>query len=244
MTQKERERGKMEIFLDTASAKEIREMLQWGVTSGVTTNQKIFSAEKGVNFKDRVFEILSLVDGPLSVELTNTCGSDDDMVEEAVEYSSWSPKNIVIKVPMFGDGRGLRIVNRLRKKNIKTNVTCLITVNQVLLAAMAGATYASIFFNRVRDAGLDAVKTVEESMRILREGDLPTKIIVGSIRKPEDVHEIAAAGPHVITIPYKILKQMPLHQKTEDTIKEFDTAWLEFKRVEAAVAAPSVAAHA
>ena len=162
----------MEIFLDTASAKEIREILPWGIITGVTTNQKIFSGEKGINFKARISEILSLVDGPLSVELTNTCGSDDDLVEEAVEYSSWNPKNIVIKVPMFGDGRGLRVVNRLRKKPIRTNVTCLITVNQVLLAAKAGATYASIFFNRVRDAGLDAVKTIQESMQILREGGL------------------------------------------------------------------------
>jgi len=226
----------MEIFLDTASAKEIREILQWGIITGVTTNQKIFSAEKGCNFKDRVFEILSLVDGPLSVELTNTCGCDDDLVGEAVEYSGWNPKNIVIKVPMFGDGRGLRIVNRLREKKIKTNVTCLITVNQVLLAANAGATYASIFFNRVRDAGLDAVKTIQESMQIIREGDLATNIIVGSIRKPEDVHEIAVAGPHVITIPYKILLQMPFHEKTEATIKEFDQAWLEFKQAETAAA--------
>jgi len=223
----------MELFLDTASVKEIREILPWGIITGVTTNQKIFSVEKGINFKDRVFEILSLVNGPLSVELTNTAGSDDDLVMEAVEYSGWNAKNIVIKVPMFGDGRGLRIVNRLRERNIKTNVTCLITTNQVLLAAKAGATYASIFFNRVRDAGLDAVKTIQESMRLIREGDLSTKIIVGSIRKPEDVHEIAVAGPHVITIPYKILVQMPFHQKTEDTIKEFDQAWLEFKKAEA-----------
>ena len=223
----------MEIFLDTASVKEIKEILPWGIISGVTTNQKIFLAEKGVNFKDRVLEILSLVDGPLSVELTNTASSDDDLIREAKEYSSWNPKNIVIKVPMFGDGRGLRIVNRLSKENIKTNETCLITTNQVLLAAKAGATYASIFFNRVRDAGLDAVKTIQESMRIIEEGGLSTKIIVGSIRKPEDVHEIAVAGPHVITIPYKILMQMPFHQKTEDTIKEFDQAWLEFKKAEA-----------
>ena len=230
----------MKIFLDTANLAEIREVLRWGkLISGITTNQKILCAEKGCNFKDRVFEILSLVDGPLSVELTNTAGSDDDLVEEAVEYSSWNPKNIVVKVPMFGDGRGLRIVSRLKKKKIKTNVTCLITVNQVLLAANAGGTYASIFFNRVRDAGLDAVKTIQESMHIIEEGGLSTKIIVGSIRKPEDVHEIAVAGPHVITIPYKILMQMPFHQKTEDTIKEFDQAWLEFKKAEASAAKTS-----
>jgi len=223
----------VEIFLDTASVKEIREILPWGIISGVTTNQKIFLVEKGVNFRDRVFEILSLVDGPLSVELTKTAGSDDELVDEAREYSSWNPKNVVIKVPMFGDGRGLRIVNRLRKENIKTNMTCMMATNQVLLAAKVGATYASIFFNRVRDSGGDPVRVIEESKRIIEEGGFSTRIIVGSIRKPEDLNEAAVAGAHIITIPYKILMQMPFHQKTEDTIKEFDQAWLEFKKGEA-----------
>lgn len=223
----------VEIFLDTASVKEIKEMLSWGIISGVTTNQKIFLAEKGVNFKDRVLEILSLVDGPISVELTKTAEGDDDLVQEAKEYSHWNPKNIVVKVPMFSDGRGLRIVNRLRKENIKTNMTCMITTNQVMLAAKAGATYASIFFNRVRDSGIDPIKVIQESKRIIEEGHLHSKIIVGSIRKPEDVNEAAVAGAHIITIPYKILVQMPFHQKTEDTIKEFDQAWLEFKKCEA-----------
>jgi len=223
----------MEIFLDTASVKEIRKILPWGIITGITTNQKIFLAEKGVTFRDRVFEILSLVDGPLSVELTKTGDNDDDLIEEAREYSSWNPKNIVIKVPMFGDGRGLRIVNRLRKENIKTNITCMISTNQVLLAAKVEANYASIFFNRVRDSGGDPVRVIQESRRIIDDGGFATKIIVGSIRKPEDVNEAALAGTHIITIPYNILVQMPFHQKTEDTIKEFDQAWLEFKRAEA-----------
>jgi len=222
----------VEIFLDTANVKEIREILPWGIISGVTTNQKIFLAEKGVRFQDRVHEILSLVDGPLSVELTKTAGSDEGMVEEAREYSSWNPKNVIIKVPMFGDGRGLRIVNRLKRENIKTNMTCMMTTNQILLAAKVGATYASVFFNRVRDSGGDPLRVIQESKRIIQEGGFATKIIVGSIRKPEDVDEAALAGAHIITIPYKILIQMPLHPKTEETIKEFDQAWLEFKRAE------------
>jgi len=223
----------VEIFLDTASVKEIKDILPWGVISGVTTNQKIFLAEKGVRFQDRVHEILSLLDGPLSVELTKTAGSDEDLIEEAKEYSSWNPKNLVIKVPMFGDGRGLRIVNRLRKENIKTNMTCMMSTNQVLLAARVGATYASIFFNRVRDSGGDPVRVIEESERIIEEGGFLTRIIVGSIRKLEDVNEAAVAGAQIITVPYKILVQMPFHSKTEETIKEFDQAWLEFRKAEA-----------
>jgi transaldolase len=219
----------MEIFIDTASVKEIKEILPWGILSGVTTNQKIFSCEKGINFKDRVKEILSVIDAPLSIEVTKTNESDEALVAEAKEYSSWSPKNIVIKVPMFGNGRGLVLASKLHREKIKTNVTCLITANQVMLAALSGATYASIFYCRVRDAGGDPVKVILDSKRILEESGLKTRIIVGSIRKPEDVAEAAAAGAHIITITPKVLLQMPFHQKTEDTIKEFDQAWLEFK---------------
>jgi len=222
----------MEIFLDSASVNEIKEALKLGVISGVTTNQKIFLAEKGCNFRKRVQEITSLVNGPVSIELTKTDGTDEDMINEAVEYSKWNPRNIVIKVPMFGDGRGLRIVTQLRKLNVKTNMTALMSINQVLLAAKAGATYVSIFFNRVKDAGEDPERVVRDSRALLDKMDTPSRIIVGSIRKPEDVTQAAIAGAHIITIPYKILIQMPFHKKTEETIAEFDRAWQEFKEAE------------
>ena len=219
----------MEIFIDTANVNEIKQILPWGILSGATTNQKIFSCEKGINFKDRVHEILSVIDGPLSIEVTKTSEGDEAIIAEAKEYSSWSPKNIVIKIPMWANGRGLTLASRLHKEKIKTNVTCLITTNQVMLAALAGATYASIFFCRVRDAGADPVKVVQDSKRILQQIKSPTKIIVGSIRSPDDVAQAAIAGADIITITPKVLAQMPFNQKTEDTIKEFDQAWLEFK---------------
>jgi transaldolase len=218
----------VEIFLDTASVEEIKAILPWGIASGVTTNQKIFlTTSKGVDFKQRVLEILSLINGPLSVELTKTDMGDDELVEEAKEYASLSP-NIVIKVPMWGDGRGLRIINRLNRLGIKTNATCLITTNQVLLACKAGATYASVFFNRVKDSGGDPVQVISESRRLIDMGGFKTKIIAGSIRKPEDVYQAALAGAHIVTITYKVLMQMPYHWKTEETIKEFDEAWREY----------------
>ena len=221
-----------ELFLDTASIVEIKNTLPLGIISGITTNQKIFCNEKGCNFKERTLEILSLFNGPLSVELTKTDGTDKDLISEAAAYARWSPKNIAIKVPMFGNGRGLRIVSELHKRRVKTNMTALMSTNQVMLAAKAGATYASIFYNRVKDAGEDADRVVRESRALLDRMDSKTKIIVGSIRKPEDVTEAAIAGAHIVTIPYKILVQMPFHKKTEETIVEFDRAWQEFKQAE------------
>jgi transaldolase len=219
----------MEIFLDTANTDEIKEIFSWGIVKGVTTNQKIFLREKGCNFEEQSKKILEMVfPHPVSLEGPNNL---DELIEMAKEYSKWG-KNVVIKVPMLTDGGGLKAVKILEKEGIKTNVTAMMSVNQAFLAAAAGASYASLFFNRIKDYGNDPVEVVKKSRAIIDNGGYKTKLIVGSIRHPDDVVDIATANPHVITIPYKILKQMPHHERTVSTLEEFEKAWEEFKKVE------------
>lgn len=214
------------IFLDTASVKEIRAFLSWGIGEGVTTNQKIFLTEGEVDFKARVLEICDLVNGPVSVETTGH--TLEDLVAEAREYSGWH-RNVVVKVAMYPDGLGLKVVKQLAAEGIRTNMTCMVAFNQLWLAAKAGATFVSLFFNRARDAGLDPVATIRDIMAVLGRNPDGAKLIVGSIRKPEDVVEVVSAGAHIVTIPGKILGQLPFHSKTVETIKEFDDAWLAFQ---------------
>ena len=172
---------------------------------------------------------MSLINGPVSIEVTTS--KVEGIIREAREYANWGG-NVVIKVPMLADGEGLRAISLLGGEGIKTNATILMSSNQVLLAAKAGATYASLFFRRIKDYGDDPERVVRESRAIIDSGGFKTKIIVGSIRDPEDVNRAALSGAHIITIPYKILIQMPGHPKTEETIKEFDLAWHEFRRAE------------
>ena len=213
------------IFLDTASADEIREFLSWGIGDGVTTNQKIFLTEGNVDFKARVLEICNMKkEWPVSVE-TTTKGYDE-LVAEAREYARWH-KNVVVKVAMDKDGVGLRVVKKLHDEGIRTNMTVMVAFNQLFLAAKAGATYVSLFFNRARDAGIDPAKAIHEIVPFL-DKHTNSQLIVGSIRKGEDVEEAASAGAHIITITPKVLRLMPFQQKTEETIKEFDDAWKEF----------------
>jgi len=213
------------VFLDTASADEIRELLSWGIGDGVTTNQKIFLSEGNVDFKKRVLEICEMrKEWPVSVE-TTTKGFDE-LVAEAQTYSKWH-RNVVVKVAMDKDGTGLKVVKRLHDEGIRTNMTVMVTLNQLFLAAKAGATYVSLFFNRARDAGLDPVKAIRDITPFLKARG-GTELIVGSIRKPEDVEEIISAGADIATITPKVLRQMVFHAKTEETIKEFDDAWKEF----------------
>jgi transaldolase len=215
----------VEIFLDTASLNEIEEISSWGIIDGVTTNQKIFLAEGGVDFRKRVLDICSIVDGPISVETTKN--SVGELLDEAREYASWH-KNIVIKVAMFGSGDGLRVVNQLTKEGIRTNMTVMMTFNQLVLATKAGATYVSLFYNRSKEAGENPDQIIRDYASFAKEGGYSSKLIVGSIRTPLDVSSAIAAGAHIMTIPTKILKAMPFSKRTEETIQEFDRAWVDF----------------
>ena len=216
----------MEIFLDTANVDEIEHILKWGIIDGVTTNQKIFLNEKGVDFKNRVEKICHMLENkPVSVESNGK--KLQELLDDARNFSKIA-KNVVAKVPMTRDGIGLEAVKILASEGIKTNVTVMMNFNQLMLATKAEATYVSLFFNRAKDSGEDAISIVRNITNWINSNNYKTKLIVGSIRSPEDVSNAAVAGAHIITIPYKILIEMPFHKKTEETIEEFDKAWQEF----------------
>jgi transaldolase len=219
----------VKIFADTANMDEIRTFLEWGMCDGVTTNQKIFLAEGGVDFKRRILDICSLVNGPVSVETTSN--NPKDLLAEGREYASWHP-NIVVKVAMYGNGDGLAVVSRLSEEGIETNMTCMVNFSQLFLACKAGARYVSLFFNRARDAGEDPVSAIRNISTVIKRDDLKSEVIVGSMRKTTDIEEAAVAGAHIITIPHKVFVQLPLHSKTEETIREFDEAWKKFKGIQ------------
>src|SRR5215467_12259108 len=151
----------MPIFIDSSDPKEIKELYGWGVLSGITTNPLIISREApDADLGERIREILAVSHGDVSVELTTE--REQEMIDEALGYHAWDPKRITIKVP-FSE-TGLRVLHVLAKRGIKTNVTCLMAMNQAYLAALGGATYVSIFSGRVRDMGWHprTIETINE----------------------------------------------------------------------------------
>jgi len=212
----------MALFIDSSEPKEIKDLFGWGVLSGVTTNPLIIAREApDADLAERIREILAVSWGDVSVELTTE--TESEMFEESLGYHAWDPARITIKVP-FSE-TGLRVLHRLVKRGIKTNVTCLMARNQAYLAALAGATYVSLFSGRVRDMGYDVKPVVRSTREILDRENLPSKIIVGSMRHLMDVNEALEAGAHVPTVTPPILRKMVWNPRTIETIAEFNNAW-------------------
>jgi transaldolase len=212
----------MALFIDSSDPKEIKDIYAWGVISGVTTNPLIISKESpDKDLAEVIREVLSVSWGDVSVELTTE--TEKEMVEESLVYHAWDPARITIKVP-FSE-MGLRVLHQLVKRGIKTNVTCLMAMNQAYLAALAGATYVSIFSGRVRDMGYDVKPVIRSTREILDREGLKSKIIVGSMRHMMDVNEALECGAHVPTVTPPILRKMVWNPRTIETINEFNSAW-------------------
>jgi transaldolase len=210
------------IFLDSSDPKEVRDITAWGCISGVTTNPLIIAKEGGnVDLETRIKEVIEVSVGDVSVELTTE--TESAMLEEAAKYHAWNPKRICIKVP-FSE-IGLRVLHNLATRGVRTNVTCLMSFNQAYLAALSGASYVSLFSGRIRDMGYDVQPIISETRAILDREELASQIIVGSVRHMMDVNEALQSGAHILTVPPAILRKMLWNPRTDETIREFNTAW-------------------
>lgn len=209
----------MKFFIDTANVEHIREAASWGILDGVTTNPSLVARE-GRDFRTVIDEITQIVDGPISAECVTSTAPE--MIEEARELSSWH-RNIIVKVPMTREG--IKAVRICAQEGIKTNVTLCFSPNQMLVAAKAGATYASSFLGRLDDIGHDGMQVIRDAREIFDWYGLPTQIIAASIRHPLHVVQAAQAGAHVATIPYEIMRKLFDHTLTDVGIERFLRDW-------------------
>src|SRR5262249_36347338 len=163
------------------------------------------------DLEKRIKEVCAASRGPVSVELL--AEDEGGMLDEARRYSAWNKDRICIKVP-FSEA-GLRVTYALAKDGVPSNVTCMMSFNQAYLAALAGATYVSIFSGRIRDMGYRSAPVIADTRAQLDREGLGSKILVGSIRHAMDVHEALQAGAHVVTVPPPILRKMLHNPKTD-----------------------------
>ena len=217
----------MPIFLDTGNLKEIEKYLKMGIIRGVTTNPTILLKDgvtggmKGV--KARSVEIAKMIAPlPLSVEVTTN--DPPKMLQQAQELAALAP-NINVKITIHGPNgelQNLEVIHELEEvRNIRINVTAMMSAQQCLLAAMAGATYVSLFGGRVNNMGYNCCEEIAKLRQVLDDFNLKAKIIIGSTREVLNVIEWLGAGAHYVTVAPNLLEGMIVHPYTKETVQMF-----------------------
>ncbi|RME55210.1 transaldolase [Candidatus Woesearchaeota archaeon] len=153
--------------------------------------------------------------------------------------------------PSFGHNDnhfdGVKAIRTLARKKVPVNATLIFTPEQALLAAKAGARYVSPFLGRFDDfiramykmkfkkedyfpmhghkAGWNyngvysGVDLVAQIVQILENYD--TEVLAASIRNVRQLRECALVKADVATVPFKVIKEMVVHKKTEEGMINF-----------------------
>ena len=209
----------MKFFVDTADVAEIRDIASTGLLDGVTTNPSLV-AKTGRDFREVIKEICSIVEGPVSAEVTAL--EADAMVAEGQSLAKIAG-NVAVKVPLTWDG--LKACRVLAQSGLKVNVTLCFNANQALLAAKAGAAFISPFIGRLDDAGHDGMEIISEIRQIYDNYDLTTEILAASVRTVNHVKFAALAGADVATVPVPVMKALIKHPLTDKGIDSFLADW-------------------
>lgn len=225
----------MPIFLDSSNLEEIEKFHRMGIIRGVTTNPTIMVNDgitggmKGI--ETRAKAIARLV-APLPVSVEVITNDRAETLKQAQTFASWA-NNINVKVTVHGpqgEIENMEVIHELETiHDIRVNVTAMMSAQQCLLAALAGATYVSIFGGRVNNMGYNASGEIKKLRKLLDMFDLKSNIIVGSTREALNVVEWLEAGAHIVTVTPSLLRTMMVHPYSKETVQMFlrDGAKLE-----------------
>ena len=220
---------KVQIFADGADKAGMLEMYAKPYIKGLTTNPTLMKKVGITDYRAFCKDILtSIKDKPLSFEVFSD--DFDEMERQAMEIASWGD-NVYVKIPVMNTKQNTcyALVKKLGARNVKMNVTAIMTLEQVrdVMSALNPnvPSYVSVFAGRIADTGRDPVPIMAAAVEILKLAPA-AELIWASPRELLNIFHADAVGCHVITVTNDILKKLSLlgydlDAYSLDTVKMF-----------------------
>lgn len=208
----------MELYLDSGNVEEIDFFLDLGLIKGVTTTPTILAKEKNININSTLLGLSDKVE-LLHVEALGDT-SEDILSEVSRLLELGLPKeSTVFKIPITN--QGLKACSRLSAGGYLVNVHLTYTTQQAYMALEAGASYVCPLVGRLQDQGGDGIGLISAIVDIKQKYNYNSKVMFSSVRTPQHVKEALSVGVDAITVPGKILKNLPDHHLTSIHIEQF-----------------------
>ncbi|QAT39230.1 fructose-6-phosphate aldolase [Clostridium sp. JN-9] len=209
-------------LLDTANLDQIKRAFDLYPMSGVTTNPTIISKEKR-SFLDILNQIREIIGQDKMLHVQAVSKNADEIVKEAEYITNTIGGNIYIKVPVIPEG--IKAMKILKSKGIKITATAVFTADQALMAAVAGADFVAPYVNRIDNISGNGVNVVKEIVELFKIYNLNTKVLAASFKNVQQVHEVALAGGHSVTVNADIMDGLLSHPLTDWSVDKFVSDW-------------------
>lgn len=212
----------LHLLLDSADPAEWRRWLPSGLFQGITTNPTLLRRAGQpcslTNLEALAAEALALGARELHLQCW---GADADAATACgLALARLDPARVLVKVPVTREGA--ETARRLIAEGVAVTFTACYAVHQVLIAAALGARYIAPYLGRINDAGRDGRAELIAMQRCLDGIGSSTRLLVASLRQPEDLSSLAAAGLTTFTISPAIAAELFQCAETETAASRFE----------------------
>jgi len=209
----------LRLFLDSADPQAWRQWLPSGLFRGITTNPTL----------------LRRAGQPCSLEgLERLCGQALELGVQELHLQAWgsdllgcgralaalAPGRIWVKLPITRAGADA--ARALIAEGHAITFTACYEPAQVLLAAALGAEYIAPYLGRIGDLGRDGHGELVRMQRCVDGVGSPLRLLVASLRSPDDLARLAAEGLDTFTISPAIAAALFAVEPTEAAAAQFE----------------------
>ena len=215
----------MALYIDSAFLNDITNVVRTVPLAGVTTNPTILLAalERGQALTplSLLNKLLHVLDGTIFMQPGET--EEERMYRQALTYIEADPARVIPKIPMTQTG--MRVARKLKQQNHRIAFTAVTSVAQAYNAAMVQADFIIPYYNRLQRSGVDAAERISQMAELLYNDRQSTRILVASIKSPQEGTDALLAGAHDLTIAPQVLLDMVGDPFSEEAIEKFSQDW-------------------
>ncbi|MDX5592180.1 fructose-6-phosphate aldolase [Pseudovibrio sp. SPO723] len=208
-------------MLDTADIEAIKKAVDLYPLAGVTTNPSII-AKANRPFADIIRDIRAAI-GPDRMLHAQVMGKTAEVMIEEAQAMRELDTDIIIKVPVTP--QGIKAMKALKERGIRITATAILTPQQALMAAVAGAEFLAPYVNRLDNICADGTQVAAEIAHLIDVYQLDAKVLAASFKNVQQVHEIAKAGAQSVTIAPDVFDQLLVHPLTDSGVAGFVSDW-------------------
>ncbi|MCF7807423.1 MAG: transaldolase [Candidatus Marinimicrobia bacterium] len=211
----------MSIYIDSANIEEIKQALDLGWISGITTNPLLL-AKEGTEVSALLKDLGHLTSGSVFYQLISE--TFKEMIEEADRALDILEDKLVVKLPPTD--LGFKVCSQLSTR-VSCCPTAIYSPAQALVASEAGAQFIAVYVNRATRLMVDGIQLLVDIADVLTNS--PTDILAASIKSPDEAFQSIRAGAKHLTLPFDTLTQMSDHPLSQEAVDQFkrDGAGLE-----------------
>lgn len=221
----------MALYIDSAFLHDITQVAETVPIAGVTTNPTILLAARERGQTLTPLQILSELVQSIQGTIFMQPGAieEEKMYRQALSYIDVACGRIIPKIPMTRIG--MRVARRLKQQNHRIAFTAVTSVSQAYSAAMAGADFVIPYYGRLARSGVDASERIAQMAELLHNEQVSTRILVASLKSPEDAAQTLLAGAHDLTATAEVLLDMLSDPMSEEAVERFSQDWEKMNKL-------------